>query len=135
MSENGNGDLVERVARAIRDAYEELPDGSYPELTGVHDWHGEARAALAEVNAVSGVESEYEYRLLHRAKGSDDAWSPVYTNRGAGRPYRTVGAARGVMSREKREDERRHRTNPKYWPLQEYKIQRRPVTAGWEDVQ
>ncbi|MEU6267679.1 hypothetical protein [Saccharopolyspora shandongensis] len=44
-------------------------------------------------------------------------------------------AARGVMSREKREDERRHRANPKYWPLQEYKIQRRPVTTGWEDIQ
>ncbi|MER7077933.1 hypothetical protein SAMN02982929_07191 [Saccharopolyspora kobensis] len=79
-------------------------------------------------------EPEYEYRLLHRAAGSDHEWSQVYTNRGAGRPYRTLGAARGVMTREKTYNEWVHGNNPAI-PMQEYKIQRRPVTAGWEDVE
>jgi hypothetical protein len=35
------------VARAIRDAYERLPDGSAPEFTEPHEWLAEARAALA----------------------------------------------------------------------------------------
>lgn len=37
---------IERVARAIRDAYEELPNGDRPEFTEVHEWHDEARAAV-----------------------------------------------------------------------------------------
>ena len=41
--------LVDAVARSIRDAYEELPDGTHPELTEVYEWRGEARAAIRAI--------------------------------------------------------------------------------------
>ena len=45
---------LDRVARAIRDTYEELPDGTRPEFTEVFEWHEEARAALDALRGGSG---------------------------------------------------------------------------------
>lgn len=85
-------------------------------------------------------EQQYEYLPLKRSINHDapNQWHPVRTGRGAGRPYRTVGAARGVMSREKRRDEERLRAWATWggvWGPYEYKIQRRPVPTVWEDFE
>lgn len=79
---------------------------------------------------------EYEYRVLSRSVGSDSGWFVVHTNRSAGRPFRTLSAARGQVTRERKADERRQwRTGIRYpAPAREYKIQRRPVSTDWEDV-
>lgn len=79
--------------------------------------------------------TEYEYRVLGRPEGSDAEWQLVITNRGGGRAYRSLAAARGLVTQERKADERRQwrRANP--IPVHEYKIQRRPVTADWEDIE
>lgn len=66
-------DRVHEVARAIRDAYEELPDGTAPELTEVHEWYGEARAALraAGTPALDAAEARGRAEALSEAA---DAW-------------------------------------------------------------
>lgn len=79
--------------------------------------------------------TEYEYRVLSRPEGSDAEWQLVITNRGAGRPYRTLSGAKTVASRERNKDERRLRYSYNPPRVHEYKIQRRPVTTDWEDVE
>lgn len=86
------------------------------------------------------AEFEYEYRVMHRERETGEAWdewSQVYTNRGAGRPMRTIGACKGLITREQDTLRRRQSNHPfGYWKGIEvdYKIQRRPVTTEWEDV-
>ena len=77
------------------------------------------------------AEVEYEYRALKRVVGSDE-WLVIYTNRGAGRPFRTLGGAKGVVTRESRLDRRRNWNGT--YPEYEYKVQRRPVSTEWEDA-
>lgn len=43
---------VHHVAKAIRDAYERLPDGTAPAFTEVHEWADEARAAITAMQEV-----------------------------------------------------------------------------------
>jgi hypothetical protein len=79
-------------------------------------------------------EVRYEYRPVKRVKGTDE-WKQIYT--GGGRSaYGTKGAAKGVLTRERREDEDRRtwwfRNDP--LPEWEYGIQRRPF-GDWEDFQ
>lgn len=80
------------------------------------------------------METEYEYRVLSRSIGSDSGWFVVCTRHGADRRYRTLSAARAQVTREKARDARRARTSVRPYPVQEYKIQRRPVSVEWEDV-
>lgn len=67
-----------------------------------------------------------EYRVVRRSLENPSAeWRVVITQRGLGRPFRSLPAARGVMTRA-----RRSTWNRRY----EYKTQWRPVTTEWSDV-
>lgn len=95
---------------------------------------------------------EFEYRPMKRSKVDGAEWDTIHTYRSGGRPYRTTGGARGVLSREKREDAlkveqaqrmltwdkiMRDDSRRPHWEQvvqgYEYKIQRRPF-GEWEDV-
>lgn len=81
---------------------------------------------------------EFQYRAMQRHRrenGEWSAWVSIYTARGGGRAYQTIGAARGVLTREKNDNQRHDRWDRSPNPVveREYKIQRRPL-GEWEDV-
>lgn len=71
-------------------------------------------------------DDEREYRVVRRRRETDDPWRTVITQRGLGRPFRSLPAAKGLMTRELR-----YGWNNPY----EYKIQWRPVSSKWLDVE
>lgn len=75
--------------------------------------------------------SEYEYRIVYRRDGSE--WYQLNTNRGQGRPFRTLAGARGVITRETKVEAQRPWRIKQWGPI-EFNIQRRPVSTDWEDV-
>lgn len=84
---------------------------------------------VEEVFPTSNVTSdgdEVEYRVVRRLRGFPDAeWKLVITGRGLGRPFNSLAAARGLVTRQ----------SNGYWNREyEYKIQWRPVTVEWRDV-
>lgn len=70
------------------------------------------------------AETEAEYRVVRCPLGRDE-WKNVITARGLGRPFNSLAAARGLITRELRDP-----WNANY----EYKVQWRPVTTEWRDV-
>lgn len=82
---------------------------------------------MSERAASDGDESvEFQYRVVRRPAGRDDAqWQNVITARGLGRPFNSLAAARGLITRELR-----GAWNRGY----DYKVQGRPVTMEWRDV-
>lgn len=64
-AEQEDMETVDAVARAIRDAYEELPDGTHPEFTDVHEWRGEARAAIGAYYTVHRERTRRENEKYH----------------------------------------------------------------------
>lgn len=81
---------------------------------------------VSTADADAGDGAELEYHVVRRLRGLPDAeWKVVITQRGLGRPFRSLPAARGVMTRA-----RRSTWNRRY----EYKTQWRPVTTEWSDV-
>lgn len=80
----------------------------------------------------------FEYRLMERDPNSTlelfNQWRVVHTNRGNGRPFRSLSAARGERTRQINQVERR-RVGMNLKPAREFKIQKRPVEAKWEDVE
>lgn len=76
--------------------------------------------------ADAGDGAELEYRVVRRLRANPDAqWSVVITQRGLGRPFRSLPAARGLVTRQENS----------YWNRSyEYKIQWRPVTVEWNDL-
>lgn len=78
--------------------------------------------------------TEYVYRPMKR-RLPDGEWSQVstYGSSYGKRSYTTIGAARGVLTREKREDAGRRSRGGDPELFWEYKIQRRPL-GEWEDA-
>jgi hypothetical protein len=71
-------------------------------------------------------DGDKEYRVVRRPRGREDAeWKLVITSRGLGRPFNSPAAAKGLITREQR-DEWNHGF--------EYKVQWRPVTTEWNDL-
>lgn len=88
---------------------------------------------------------EYRAQVRGRYIGDETAdwadWTTIETrgNRHGRNAYKTLGAARGIISREKREAAKRaswSRWNKQDDPVfeWEYRVQRRPVSDGWETV-
>lgn len=76
--------------------------------------------------ADAGDGAELEYRVVRRRRDDPTAkWTVVITQRGLGRPFRSLPAARGLVTRQ----ESAH-WNHSY----EFKIQWRPVTVEWNDL-
>ena len=93
------------------------------------------------------TEQRWEYRAQWRARYNDgltgfqeDTWTNWATietrgNRHGRNAYKTLGSARGIISREKRVTARRTETlRLKGVYEYEYRVQRRPVSDGWETV-
>lgn len=81
---------------------------------------------------------EYQYRAMQRERrlnGEWSEWRSIHTARAGGRAYQTLGSARGIITREKAENQRRDRWDRREYPVVErqYKVQRRAMTE-WEDV-
>ena len=80
---------------------------------------------MSATAAADGDDVELEYRVVRRPRGSDGVWKVVITQRGLGRPFRSLPAAKGLLTRESRG----------FWNREyEYKIQWRPVVTEWRDV-
>jgi hypothetical protein len=90
------------------------------------------------------LESGYLFRVVQRAKGSEDEWQHSnYGTSGKPRTYMTLGAARAQRTSFEREHARHlsyqaesHRYNPDAFakPTElEFAVQRAPVTA-WEVI-
>jgi len=88
------------------------------------------------------TEQRWEYRAQsrHRQVRADEAvwsdWATIETrgNKAGRGAYKTVGAARGIISREKRANQKRWWLQGEYTFEWEYRVQRRPVSDGWETV-
>jgi len=87
-------------------------------------------------------EVQYEYRPMKRFRerlpngiswGYWSEWELITTYSGKGKAYGTLGGAKSIATREKGFDQRFQRKDQpeRQW---EYKVQRRPVELGWEDV-
>lgn len=67
-----------------------------------------------------------EYRVVRRSLENPSAeWRVVITQRGLGRPFRSLPAARGLVTRQE---------NSHWNRSYEFKIQWRPVTVEWNDL-
>lgn len=81
---------------------------------------------VSTADADAGDGAELEYRVVRRLRGLPDAeWKVVITQRGLGRPFRSLPAARGLVTRQE---------NSHWNRSYEFKIQWRPVTVEWNDL-
>jgi hypothetical protein len=79
--------------------------------------------------------TDYIYRPMYRWKANDGQWTKwnvVTTSRKAGQIYTTIGAARAILTNQKKEDQRWNEYRKDKHEC-EYKIQRRPL-GEWEDI-
>jgi hypothetical protein len=86
-------------------------------------------------------QTDTEYRLQYRLPGGE--WRTFITNRGGGRPFFSLGAAKGVLTRERTAEEEMRvmrntvagREGRPTTPPTEWRIQSRPVEDNWTDVE
>jgi hypothetical protein len=85
-------------------------------------------------------QTDTEYRVQYRRPGQE--WQTLVTNRGGGRPFFTLGAAKGVLTQARTAEEETRvmrntvagREGKPTVAKTEWRIQSRPVEDNWTDV-